>query len=141
MGTVLKRGRKSAAELATRVVPLSAQTRLSAPYDLWRDEEVEVWTGIVNSMPASHFGPETVPLLIQYCRHVVNARRLAQLIRQEETGKGRIDLAAYGQLLAFHERESRAINALSRSMRLSQISRATHKGSRPFEHGAKPWET
>ena len=137
---VLKRGRKSSAELATKVIPLSTQARIPAPYDLWRDEEVEVWTSIVNALPADHFGRETVPLLTQYCRHVVTARRLAQLIRQDETAKGTLDLDAYGKLLAFHERESRAINALSRSMRLSQNARIAHKSSRPFVHGVKPWE-
>ena len=135
----MKRGRKSAAELTTKVVPLASQQRLPAPYDLWRDEEVEVWIGIVNGLPADHFGPETVPLLTQYCRHAVNARRLAQLIRQEEK-QDTINLDAYGKLLAFHERESRAINALSRSMRLSQNARVAHKSSRPFVHGVKPWE-
>ena len=139
---LLKRGRKSAAELTTRIVSLSSQERLQPPYDLWRDEEVEVWTGIVDALPAGHFGPETVPLLAQYCRHVINARRVAQLIRQMETEPGgAIDLDDYGQLLGLLERESRAINALSRAMRLSQNSRATHKSSKAFEHrGPLPWE-
>ena len=135
-----KRGRKSSAELATRAVPLSSQPRLPAPYDLWRTEEVEIWESIVNSLPADHFGNESKALLTQYCRHVMNARRLAQLIRQEESGPRGLDLERYGKLLAWHERESRAISALSRSMRLSQNARTVHKESKPFARGPLPWE-
>jgi hypothetical protein len=41
----------------------------------------EVWRTFVDSMPADHFIPANYHLLTQLCRHVVEARRIAQLIK------------------------------------------------------------
>jgi hypothetical protein len=54
--------------------------RPDAPYDV-TDEEAEVWRTVVDSMPADHFIPANYHLLTQLCRHVVEARRIAQLIK------------------------------------------------------------
>ena len=46
------------------------------------DEEGEEWCEIVDRLPADWFARETHALLVQYCRHVVAARRVSQLIAE-----------------------------------------------------------
>ena len=81
MGT---RGRKSSAELSILTMPtLETIMRPDAPYDL-TDEQADEWRAVVNRMPADWFPRETHGMLTQYCRHVVAARRVAQLVAQAE---------------------------------------------------------
>ena len=58
-------------------VPLSS----NAPCELV-DEETIVWRDVVEAMPADHFIPANYHLLVQYCRHVVEARRIEQTIKE-----------------------------------------------------------
>jgi hypothetical protein len=37
---------------------------------------------MVEAMPADHFIPANYHLLVQYCRHVVEARRIEQMIKE-----------------------------------------------------------
>ena len=75
-----KQGRKSAASLALRpITPVEAKPRPAPPAEL-SDEEAEEWRAVVGRMPADWLARETYPLLVQYCRHVVSARRIHQLI-------------------------------------------------------------
>ena len=114
MGT---RGRPSMASL---MVPDSSKfiQRPDAPYDL-TDEQAEEWRAIVSTMDPGHFMRGNYPLLAQLCRHIVNARRLAQLIEQCAKEKD-FDRKEFGILLQLEATESAAIMRLSRSMRLTQ---------------------
>jgi hypothetical protein len=139
------RGRKSTASLAiTTVAQLETVPRPDAPYDL-TDEETNEWWAVINRMPADWFPRETHPLLSQYCRHVVRARRIAQLIQVMEGGKdadGQIiefDLKSYNRMLIMQERETRAIAALSTKMRLAQQS-TIDKETKKKGVGRKPWD-
>jgi hypothetical protein len=60
-------------------------------------------------------------LLSQYCRHVVAARRVAQLINLAAKEK-EFDRKEFGALLQLQATESAAITRLLRSMRLTQQS-------------------
>ena len=81
MGT---RGRKSSAELSILTMStVETIMRPDAPYDL-TDEQADEWRAVVNRMPADWFPRETHGMLTQYCRHVVAARRVAQLVAQAE---------------------------------------------------------
>jgi hypothetical protein len=51
------------------------------------DEQATEWWAVVNRLPADWFPRETHALLIQYCRHVVSARRVAQLLTQAESAR------------------------------------------------------
>ena len=84
-------------------------------------EQSEEWCAIVQAMPADHFMRGNYPLLAQLCRHIVSARRVAQLIEQtaEQTV---LDLRELGALLQLQAAESASITRLSRSMRLTQQS-------------------
>lgn len=130
------RGRKSAAELALPAVTAEIQ-RPDAPYDL-TDEQTEEWWAVVNRMPADWFPRETHALLANYCRHVVMARRVAQLIQAAEKQE-QLDVDEYDKLGKMMERESRIIASLSTKMRISQ--QATYDPKRKKgSQVKKPWE-
>ena len=131
------RGRISsvAVEIAP-VTPLGSVERQQPPSDL-TDEEVEVWARVVATEPADWFTPSTVPLLAQYCRHVVSAKRVAELIERQAK---EMDLAMYDKLLQMQERESRAIATLATKMRIAQQSTTNHRGNKKTQASRKPWE-
>ena len=133
-----QRGRKSTASM--EVAPyagVGALERPDAPYDL-TDEQTDIWRGVTAVMPADYFTREQHDMLTQYCRHVVACRRIAQLVAQAEKSED-FDLKAYDDLLRMQDRESRAIVALARSMRLTKQStvNATKTIKREVR---KPWE-
>ena len=113
--------------------------RPDAPYDL-TDEQSEEWWAIVNRLPADWFQRETHGILAQYCRHVVAARRVAQLVRDAENDGAGLDLARYDQLLKMQEREGRALSSLATRLRITQQSTMSEKSKKPIQV-KKPWET
>ena len=130
-------GRTSAAALEVRQVsPVEAVQRPDAPYDL-TDEQSEEWWAVVNRMPADWFPRETHGILSQYCRHVVAARRVAQLVAAEEAGE--FDLNRYDQLLKMQEREGRALSSLATRLRITQQATVSSKASKPGQN-RKPWQ-
>ena len=134
------RGRQSTAarEIAHLAGSVASVQRPDAPYDL-TDEQADEWRAIVNRLPADWFPREAWPLLAQHCRHVVNSRRVAQLIAAAEGAKS-LDIEEYDRLLKMQERESRCIASLATRMRISQ--QATYDKSRKKGSGgvSKPWE-
>jgi hypothetical protein len=128
------RGRQSLASLEISGTT-SRLDRPSAPHDL-TDEETEVWVVVVESLPADWFGPSTIPLLVQYCRHAVQARRLGQLI-EKATGKKDLELADYDRLLKMQQRESMALAALATKMRISQQSTYDKSKKKPTQSAQK----
>ncbi len=131
------RGRISAASLeVSKVAPVEVVQRPDAPYDL-TDEQTTEWWAVVNRLPAEWFPRETHALLAQYCRHVVAARRIAQLVDAEE--KGELDLDRYDKLLKMAEREGRALSSLATRLRITQQSTLSEKTKKP-SMVKKPWE-
>ncbi len=122
---------------------LETVVRPDAPYDL-TDEQVDEWRAIVARMPADWFPRETHGMLSQYCRHVVAARRVAQLINQLEKAEippgGAFDVETYNQLLIMQEREGRALSSLATRMRLSQQTTYDKSKKKPGAGAGKPWE-
>jgi hypothetical protein len=134
-----KRGRTSLAELTSRPLAdvIASVPRPDAPYDL-TDEQAEEWRAVVDRLPADWFPRETWAMLAQYCRHVVSARRVGQLIESELQQKN-LDLPQYDKLLAMQEREGRALSSLGTRMRLTQ--QATFDKERKKDRKvSKPWE-
>jgi hypothetical protein len=137
MGT---RGRKSAASLSVSLAsPVETIARPDAPYDL-TDEQTAEWWAVVNRMPADWFPRETHGMLAQYCRHVVSARRVAQLIAAHEATDP-LDLDGYDKLLKMQEREGRAISSLATRMRISQQATVRAESARKPSMVKKPWES
>jgi|GEM_PF-640041 len=139
-----KRGRKSKASLT--VIShggIISTARPNAPVTLTKEQTVE-WKEIVDRMPADWFTRETWPLLAQYCRHIVVAYRMAQLIEQEETSDDPLDLGRYDQLLRMQTRETTSLARLATAMRLTQQAKYTAKAagtaSKNAGTGKKPWE-
>lgn len=134
------RGKTSLAALSTTAVgKLESVQRPDAPYDL-TDEQTEEWWAVVNRMPADWFPRETHAMLSQYCRHIVSARRVAQLIEQMMKEKT-FDVDAYNQLLIMQEREGRAISSLATRMRLTQQTQYDKSKKRGTAGTKKPWDT
>lgn len=134
-----KRGPISSAALeVARPALVETMHRPDAPYDL-TDEQSEEWWAVVNRMPADWFPRETHGLLAQYCRHIVAARRVAQLITEIETGEGLLDIPRYDRLMKMQDREGRAMAALASRMRINQQATRSDKTRKPIE-GKKPWQ-
>lgn len=133
-----KRGRASAASLEISVQPIQIVDRQKPPHDL-TDEETEIWAAVVNCEPADWFKPSTVPLLAQYCRHVIHARRIGELIEQA-TSDPELSIKDYDRLLKMQERESRAMSSLATKMRISQQATTNHRGNKNQNPTRKPWE-
>jgi hypothetical protein len=134
---VTKRGRTSAAELEiVQVTPLGRVDRQKPPSEL-TDEEVEVWVGVVNAEPADWFTSSTIPLLTQYCRHVVSARQIGEL--KERAAKD-MDLAMLDKLLQMQARESGALAMLATKMRIAQQSTTNHRGNKNKAPAKPLWE-
>lgn len=146
-----QRGRKSAAHLALVGVGGVATQHRPEPPGVLSGEEAIIWQDVVDSCPAGWFHPENYPLLVQYCRHVVAADKIQQLIvaleRADADGFADLDgatLSRYAALLRMRKIESSQISMLASRMRLSQ--NATHhsektKGDRSSGAEKKPWET
>jgi hypothetical protein len=136
------RGRKSGAEVA--IAPqVQAVRRPDAPLDL-TEQETDVWLETVEAMPADWFPRETWPLLRQWCRHTVTARRVAQLI-DAECARDDVDMTALDKLHQMQARETAALKALAASMRLSQQASYSARGAGGEKSrrvtAKRPWES
>ena len=133
------RGRKSMAELMVPAALAEVIRRPEAPDDL-TVEQSEEWQAIVNTMPADHFMRGNYPLLAQLCRHIISARRLAQLI-DRTAAQTDLDRKEFGALLQLQAAESTMITRLLRAMRLTQQSVMRAETTKhPKGLGKAPWE-
>ena len=134
------RGRKPFAALGlVGAVGVLAEIPRPAPPDDLSVEQSAEWRVIVNRLSADWFPAETHAMLAQYCRHVIAARRIGQLIARVESGE-EIDLQEYDKLLKMQDREGRAISSLATRMRMTQHSMYSAKKSRGATSIGKPWE-
>lgn len=133
------RGRKSAASMEI-TIPSNVEVvhRPQPPNELTPEQQDE-WHAVVERMPADWFPRETHGLLVQYCRHVIAARRIAQLIAKSEKAKA-FDVDMYDKLLKMQEREGRAISSLATRMRITQQATVRAESARKPEQIAAPWE-
>jgi len=135
MGT---RGPKSSASLeVVNQANIARLARPEPPSEL-TDEQAAEWLAVVERLPADWFQRETHGMLAQYCRHVVDARRVAQLI-ESACGSDEFDVNEYDRLLKMQEREGRALSSLATRMRMTQQATYDEKKKKPIR-GAKPWD-
>lgn len=130
--------RKSLAELS--VIGrggIETVKRPDPPIELTREQARE-WNDVINRMPAEWFPRETHSILAQYCRHVVSARRVAELIAASEQS-GEFDVSEYDKLLKMQEREGRALSSLATRMRLTQQTTYDKSKKKPLQ-AKKPWQ-
>jgi hypothetical protein len=141
MGT---RGRKSSEELSTRQLTVLAERRPSPPADL-TEAEALIWTDTIGTMPASWLSRAQVPLLSAYCRHVARASFLSEQANKFDAEWLKIDggVQRLDKLLGMAERETRALTACARALRLTPQSQYSHRtAARMAAKGAgpRPWD-
>lgn len=132
------RGRKSLASLSVISSEGIETVRRPEPPQELTEEQSEEWLAVVNRLPADWFPRETWPMLAQYCRHVVSARRVAQLIAAQEAAE-EFDIDAYDKLLKLQEREGRALSSLATRMRITQQATYDKSKKKPLQP-KKPWD-
>jgi hypothetical protein len=138
-----QRGRKSAAELSIiGAGGIAVARRLDPPSQL-SDEMADIWRGIVNGKPGDWFDAGSAPVLAQYCRHVIAARRASQLILEEEAADG-FGVDHWNALLRVQERQSALLASLATKLRLTPQSRYGPRGAATAAlneaTGPAPWE-
>ena len=105
------------------------------------ERHAKIWRQVAATKPADWFRADTFPLLAAYCHHVAAAM---EIDRKIEANRASADTDDMEQLFKMRERESRAIVALARSMRLTQQSqlKAETAYSRQKNEPASspPWE-
>jgi hypothetical protein len=96
---------------------------LSPPPEL-SDAQKTVWFDVVGSLPDDWFTRAAHPILVAYCRHTCRARLLELQIAQFEAEWTGADdgLERLDRLLAVAERETRAMTACARALRLTPQS-------------------
>lgn len=125
--------------MAPKTAAVETIERPRCPHDL-NDEEAEVWFAVVNRLPADWFPAETHPLLVQYCRTTVQARRVAEMI-EKATSDPELTMSAYDRLLRMQARQSSALALLATKMRISQQSTTNHRGNKKqVAPDKKPWD-
>ena len=123
-----KPGRPSRAQLAlTGVTVVDGSRRMPAPPPAeLSDPQAAVWRDAVSSMPGDWLQRGSYPILVEYCRRVCRSRLLEGEISrfdQEWVNSAPGGLERLDKLLAAADRESRAVTALARSLRLTPQSR------------------
>lgn len=136
--------RKSAAALAVAPVARPLETkRLEAPAHL-SEAERAIWIEVVNDQPAEAFTPTHAPLMELYCRHIVQARILADELGNFDRAWMTDDdgLKRYDRLLGMAERESRAASSLATRLRITRQSVDQQTVARALVKDVKrkPWE-
>lgn len=90
--------------------------RIRVPLEL-TDEQAKEFQRVVDSMPSEWFCPGNLAMLVQYCRHVIWARRIDQQLEaamlDPDAGR-RVD-----QLLVLQRAESNIISKLMTQLRLT----------------------
>jgi phage terminase small subunit len=133
---MIQRGRKSATSLS--IVPPVDRPRPEPPEDL-TPEQAEIWRTTVAALRVDWFGPETWPLLACYCTHVSIALLLAKAIAEADL---EADLDRFDKLTAMHGRQTAAIIATARQLRLTKRSSSDSRTVKHVPGGGRraPWE-
>lgn len=133
------RGKRSVASM--QVAHVGVDLRLAPPAGMTAAQKA-AWVTVTNARPADWFGPENAALLVQYCRHKVQADILAYQLEHFDPNWLADDegLKRYDKLSGMAERETRTINALLRSMRLTQQSLVRADKTVDSQKERKPWQ-
>ena len=140
-----QRGRKSGTLLAT-LVPASRQMPPRPPTEL-TDAQADVWRSTVASLRGDWVSPAAFPLLTEFCRRVCRCRLLQAQIEAFELEWVKADggLERFDRLLQMADRESKAMTALARALRLTPASQmhprtAARRVLDTPDEGKRPWD-
>jgi hypothetical protein len=117
-----QRGRKSASALSIVVENGTIDRKPLAPVPGLSEAEAAVWETTVGSKPVEWFGPEHIPVLVEYTRAVCRAHVVDQFIKALDepylgTSEG---LARLERLSAMALKTANVIARLATNMRLTQ---------------------
>lgn len=135
-----QRGRPSAASLMA-VMPGDRPQ----PPDELQPDEAEEWRKIVERLPQDWFPAETHPVLIQLCRHICIARRVAGRLADVEAATERPKgwFETYRDLVRMQGQTAMVIANLSVKLRLAKSSqtdsRVAAAGVQRTAGRPKPW--
>ena len=141
------RGAKASREVFTVVTPGNVEVvrRVRAPLEL-TDEQAAEFQRTVSVMPAEWFCPGNTALLAQLSRHVITARRIAQMIErailaaEDDTVEGRAAGRQVFELEKMQLRESAMISRLMTQLRLTPQAVAPRGVSAKAVHEVEsPW--
>src|SRR6056300_1069359 len=133
-----QRGRKGMLSVVSGA-DITATERPSTPPELTKEQKM-VWVDVVNGLPADWFSGNSTATLLQYCRHVVAANHVAELLEQMEAHDD-IDVVAYDKLLKMQERESRIILSAATKMRFTPQATYDREKVKNVSQVQKPWES
>lgn len=114
-----QRGRKSAAEREIGALAGEAE-RPDAPPEL-TDEQAQLWNTVVGRLPADWIKAEHYPILAAYCQHICRSRALARALSGASLDTDDA-VKRYDKLSNAAERETRALLACARTLRLTHQS-------------------
>ncbi|MGL4477384.1 MAG: hypothetical protein ACRCVK_03965 [Aeromonas veronii] len=136
---MIQRGRKSGAALALVSETERSPARLPEPPEHMTDEQGLIWRTVMASPIAAVIRPEAHPILEEYCRAAVNARRIATLIEGLDDDSSIED---FDKLLNMQARAQRAMSSLAEKLRLtpSTVKNGEVKAGKALRipHGQKP---
>lgn len=138
----MKTGKKSLAEIST-IKNVTLVGRLNAP-DHLNEKVKSVWIKIVNSKPATWFGPEHADMLEALCRHTVQAQEVSTMIDnfQATNVMDFEELKHLEKLHKLYALNTDKINQFMRAMRLTH--QAVYRADKaPVIDGGekvKPWD-
>lgn len=133
------RGRLSTvAQMTPKVVSVK---RPDAPKELSAEQKVE-WDAIVGRLPPDWFPRESHPTLMQYCRLIIRARRVAKQIDEMEEDKDSWSANGYRQLVRNETSISRMIVSLGSRLRLHPINQRAkdYDKKKPPVFESNPWD-
>ncbi len=110
------------------------------PADL-TEAEAALWSVVVESKPADWFGPDSYPVLKEYCRAASACDQLAPVVEKALQGGKAKDIR---EALALRDLESKRLAAIATKLRLTQQSRYTPQASATANRkagGRRPWES
>jgi len=93
--------------------------------------EASHWCKIVRELRGDWFQPENAALLVQLCRHLANADRLARELRGLSPKK---EFTRYTKLAKTMQTETRLIAILMQKMRLTQQSRYNYLSANQYRN-------
>ena len=137
------RGRTSQASLT--VASISELAKIPLPPTNLTKDQGEIWRLVMASRSAEMIEPEAYPVLVEYCRSIVQANILAKEIEKFDSSWAADDegLRRWDKLLAMQDRLSKAITSLSVKLRLTPSTRfhsgtAARVGNK--KTSKKPWQ-
>lgn len=105
------------------------------------ETQAAIWRQVAATKPTSWLPADSLPILAQFCRHIVTCDQLAKMIENCDTA----DFDQFKELLTLRDRESKIIIRLATALRFTPHSRLKAETAATQHNNAggadKPWAT